>query len=347
MKSRYIKFFKKELVFLLLLLIVVFISFGITYANFIYNSDNKRAVEMFASSLSYNMKINDIYTSNINVAKGSSIIDLEIESTNEVSSYYKLLTNSNVTVYAIEGFVSGTISSGEKTNIKLYIVNTSEEDKNVSFVVSMGYITNTLDDVIIKDGYHMVQNIKNEITYDNKKWVITKINEDTSIDLISKDVFNAKISGYNAYNNLNDLLNSKCTTGNSKSLTVGDVKGINILTEGEYTSVNRLAYYPSSLMDDENVVISDGTMYNGYGYTNKMLVRNKSLLVNVNDELLNQNKYLLNTPYYEVKNGEIFYYVIEMDNGKVNLRKLYDSNNTNYEISSSVRCKVTIKDVAF
>ena len=81
MKNRYIKFFKKELIVLLLLLIVVFISFGITYANFIYNSEDKRAVEMFAGSLNYNLKINDVYQSNIEVPKGSSIINLEIEST--------------------------------------------------------------------------------------------------------------------------------------------------------------------------------------------------------------------------------------------------------------------------
>ena len=80
MKSRYIKFFKKELVFLLVLLIVVCISFGITYANFIYNSEGKRAVEMFAGALSYNIKINGEYKNNIDLIPGSQIVNIDIES---------------------------------------------------------------------------------------------------------------------------------------------------------------------------------------------------------------------------------------------------------------------------
>ena len=347
MKSKYISFFKKELVFLLLLLIVVFISFGITYANFIYNSDDKRAVEMFAGSLGYNIKINDVYQNNIDVYKGSSIIDLEIESTNEVSTYYKLLTSSNLTIYAIEGSVNGTISAGEKVNLKLYVVNTKNDIKKVPFIVSMGYITNTLDDVIIKKGYHELNNIQNEITYDNKKWNILKINEDASIDLLSKDAYSAKLSGYNAYNNLNDLLNSKCTTESSRSVTINDIDSLNIGIENDDITINRLYYFPTLFRNEENVTIENPTIFDGYGYSNKIQVKNKRLLPNNSDDILRQGKYILNTNYYEVSNNEINYYAIEIDNGKINKRKLYDSNNTNYEVSSGVRCIVTIKDVAF
>ena len=347
MKSKYIKFFKKEMIFLLLLLIVVFISFGITYANFIYNSNDKRAVEMFAGSLGYNLMINDVYQNNIGVPKGSSIINLEIESTNEVSSYYKLLTNSDITIYAIEGSVNGTIGSNEKVNLKLNLVNTKDEVKNASFVVSMGYITNTLDDVAIKEGYREVKDIKKEITYDNKKWIITYINEDASIDLISKDVYSAKISGYNAYNNLNNLLNSKCTTANSKSFDINDIEGLAISTENEFRTINRLSYYPSILRNNPNVIIDDENNSDGYGYSNKITLKNNNIPSSVTNDLVKDKKFILNTIYYEVNGNDINYYVIELDNGKVNPKKLYDSNNSNYEVTSNVRCKVTIKDVAF
>lgn len=347
MKSRYIKFFKKELVFLLLLLIVVFISFGITYANFIYNSDDKRAVEMFTGSLDCNIKINNTYQNNINVSKGSSIITLELESLNEVSSYYKLLTNSNLTIYAIEGYTSGAIGSNEKVTIKLYVVNNSSEDKNISFVVAMGYITNKLDDVIIKDGYHEISLIKNEITYDKKKWLIKSINEDASITLISKDVTNTKLSGYNAYNNINDLLNSKCTTTGSRSVSIFDIEGLNIAVDNEFTTINRLVYFPTSFKSEPYVSIDNSVDEEGYSYSNKVLVRKTMIDANINNDLFKQGKYLLNTNYYEVNNNEIYYYALELNDGKVNLRKLYDSNNTDYEITSGVKCIVSIKDIAF
>jgi len=347
MKNKYIKFFKKELIFLLLLLIVVFISFGITYANFIYNSEDKRAVEMFTGSLSYNLKINDTYQSSLIVNPGSSILNIEIESTNEISTYYKLLTNSDVTIYAYDGLVNGTISSGEKTNIKLYVINNSSVGKAVSFVVSMGYITNTLDDVIIKDGYREIENIKKEITYDKKKWFISKINEDSSIDLISKDVYITKISGYKSYNDLNNLLNSKCTTLGSRSIDVNDLDNLIINTDKNYTELNRLIYYPSIFRSNNVVIEDDNVNENGYGYTNHILVKNKNISFTVSNEILKQNKYLLNTNYYEIDNNKILYYVIEMDNGNLVLRKLYDSNNTNYEVSSNVRCTVNIKNTSF
>ncbi|MBR4693741.1 MAG: hypothetical protein IKP07_02915, partial [Bacilli bacterium] len=183
MKSKYISFFKKELIFLLVLLIVVCISFGITYANFVYNSEDKRAVEMFAGALSYNLKINGTYQNNIDLVPGSSIIDLEIESTNEISSYYKLLINKKITVYSIDGITKGVIGSNDKVNIRLYIVNPSNDNINISFIVSMGYLTNTLEDVKVNDGYYEIGKMKEEITYSNKKWNILRINDDASIDI--------------------------------------------------------------------------------------------------------------------------------------------------------------------
>ena len=62
MKERYIKFFKKELVFLLILLLVVCFSFGVSYSNFVYNSDKHRAVEMYTSSLKYEVTINNTFS---------------------------------------------------------------------------------------------------------------------------------------------------------------------------------------------------------------------------------------------------------------------------------------------
>jgi hypothetical protein len=347
MKDKYIVFFKKEIIFLLLLLIVVCISFGITYANFVYNSNDKRAVEMFAGSLNYNLKINGEYQNSIEVSKGSSIINLEIKSTNEVSSFYKLLTNSDIVIYTIEGNASGVIGSNDIVNIKLYIVNNKEDIVNVPFIVSMGYLTNSLDDVKVVENYHEIQNIKHEIEYDNKTWIIGRINDDASIDLISKNLYNIKLSGYDAYNDLNSLLNSKCITNGSKSIDINDINGISLMTYNDYTTINRLSYFPSIIKNIEDVIIeNDYISESGYSYSNSILIRNKKINNNMDDTYKN-GKFLLNNLYYEVDNNEIFYYVIELDNGKVNLRKLYDSNNSNYEISSNVRCILNIKDSVF
>ena len=347
MKNKYISFFKKEIVFLLLLLIVVCISFGITYANFVFDSENKRAVEMFTGALTYNLKINGTYQNNITVPSGSSILNIEIEGMNEISSYYKLLTTSNATIYSIEGNTNGIIGPTDKVSIKLYIVNNKQEEVVVPFIVSMGYITNKLDDVIIKDNYHEINNIKSEITYDNKKWNVLRVNEDASIDLVSKETYNIKLSGYSSYNNLSDLLNSKCSTIGSKSLNAIDVGGINIITDTEYTTINRLIYYPSVLKNSEDFIVNNNSNETTYDYTNHLLVKNKMIVSDIANELFKKNKYLLNTNYYEVINNEVNYYVIEVDNGVVNLKKLYDSNNTNYEITSNVKCKLNIKNISF
>lgn len=348
MKNKYIKFFKKELVFLLILLIVVCISFGMTYANFVYNSENKRAVEMFTSSLKYNLKINEVYQNSIVITPGSHIVSLEIESTNEISAYYKLLTNSNLTIYSFEGYSKGAIGSGEQLNVKLYIVNNTNKDVDVPFSISMGYLTNTLDDVIVNDGYHEIESIKNEIKYDNKKWNILRINEDASIDLVSKDNYAVTLGGYDNYNNLYNLLNSKCTTKNSKSLNVTDVNDLDILTSEDYININRLTYYPTILKQSNDIIDNKHEDENsGYNYSNNIQIRKKIINSSIENELFKNSKFLLNNSYYEVNGNEINYDVIEVNSGNINFKKLYDSNNTNYEINSNVKCIVNIKNVAF
>ncbi len=353
MKNKYIKFFKKELVFLLILLIVVCISFGMTYANFIYNSENKRAVEMFTGSLKSNIKINGTYSNSITLSPGSSIINLEIESTNEISSYYKLLTNKNIMIYSYEGLTNGAIGSKDKVNVKLYVFNNAKEEIDVSFIVSMGYLTNTLDDVKVKDGYYEIKSMNSEITYDNKKYKVLKVNDDASIDLLSKDTYKVIVSGYDGYNNLNNLLNSKCTTKNSRSINVNDIEGLVINNDENFTNINRLTYYPNSFKYDDNVLIDnknysdDEKVLTGYNYSNNVSVKNKKIISNINNEIFKNNSFLLNTNYYEIVGNEINYYVIELNDGKPILKKLYDSNNQNYEITSNVRCIVNIKDIAF
>lgn len=347
MKNKYIKFFKKELIFLLVLLIVVCISFGITYANFIYDSESKRAVEMFAGALTYNIKINGNYQNNIDLISGSQIVDIELETTNEINSYYKLLVDKNIPVYSIEGSSEGIIGSNDKIKIKLYVVNNTPNILNVSFLVSMGYVTNTLDDVIINDGYKEIESMKAEITYDNKKWSILKINDDSSIDLIGNDLYKVTLSGYDGYNNIKSLLDSKCL--NSRSINIGDIEELLLIPETNYSQINRIVYYPNSFIDNENVIIdtTSSNIMTGYSYTNKILARKMSITSSINTKLFNSKKYLLSTPYYEINNNEINYYAIEIDNGNVKLKRLYNSNNTNYEITSNVRCITNIKNIAF
>lgn len=308
---------------------------------------------MFTGSLKSNIKINGIYSNSVTLSPGSSIINLEIESVNEISSYYKLLTNKNIMIYSYEGPTNGVIGSKDKLNIKLYVFNNAKEEVTISFTVSMGYLTNTLDDVKVKEGFYEIKSMNNEITYDNKKFKIIRINHDASIDLLSNDTYKVTVSGYNGYNNLSDLLNSKCTTKNSRSINVNDIEELIINNDEDFININRLTYYPNSFKYDENVLIDNKSysdeekVLSGYSYSNNISVKNKKITSNINNEIFKNNNYLLNTTYYEIVGNEIYYYVIELNNGKPVLKKLYDSNNQNYEITSNVRCIVNIKDIAF
>ena len=60
MKSdRYISYIRNRIIILCAALVIVCVSFGVSYSNFVYNSKEHRAVEMFVNKLNYVLKINN------------------------------------------------------------------------------------------------------------------------------------------------------------------------------------------------------------------------------------------------------------------------------------------------
>ena len=217
--KRYQKYLKKRIFVLCLLLVVACFSFGYSYSNFIYESNDHRAVEMYVNKLSYDFKINGLDTSTYSLTSGINILNITLKSNNEVETYYKLSYPSNnyLKIYNVGNSNSyGNITSNETKDIKLLIVNSSLESINIEFVVNSGYITNTLDDVRIPlDNTEIIDNINigdyisytpngvidvtkynvtnnfsgynlpQDVYLQNTLWRILNINNDGTIDLIS------------------------------------------------------------------------------------------------------------------------------------------------------------------
>ena len=157
----YFKSKSKKYLLATILLLSLCPLLGLTYSSFIFSSDNYRASEMYIGSLMYGIKINDESVSKITVEPGETEVNIQITSLNTVSSFYKLIykENSNILVEYNEDndLPSGSISNKKEITIK--ITNSSSSNIEVEFDIASGYITNTLDNVIIPNGYKEVTGI--------------------------------------------------------------------------------------------------------------------------------------------------------------------------------------------
>lgn len=349
MRNRYIKFFKKELVVLLILLGVVCFSFGVTYANFVVKSDNYRAVEMFASKLSENIFINGELTNKYTVNPGNNVVNIDIKSLNNVDTYYKLLTKSDLKMFVSYGFASGTLERNETVGLKLYIINPSDEYLDIYFDVAEGYITNKLEDVIITEGYNEIKesiNVGDTVTYNDKEYKILEIKDNGELTLLSNDTKKVTLSGYSSYNDLDNEVNNICE---GRSVSLEDIMKYTNETyveiEDYYTNLPGMNYYPH-VFRNEDVVIDGDNDNNEYGYSYSISLKNRKLVSNnIKDTVFDNGEYLLYTRYYNInKDDKIDFYVMGVKNGTIILKKLYDSNNKNYEFSSNVRCIKTIQN---
>ncbi len=260
-REKYTKYLKKNIVLLVILLIVVCFSFGITYSNFIFESKDHRAVEMYVGKLNYDIKINDILTNKINVSSGNTVIDLKIKSLNKVATNFKLLyeKNDNLDIYYFGNKDTyGSINSNDEIDLKIYIVNKSNNNEICNFMISSGYITNSIDSISINENFKEINskieigdyvNYKsNDLTYKlNKEFTknnedlilrttktmyrILNINEDGTIEIISDPVNTLYLKGSLGYNNivsiLNDLSNSLYKTNysiNVRNLNLEDIE---------------------------------------------------------------------------------------------------------------------------
>ena len=158
----YFKSKSKKYLLATLLITVLCPLIAFSYSSFIFSSDNYRTSEMYIGSLMYSMKINNNAATKITAVPGKSEHTIEITSLNSVPSFYKLIykTNQNILVE----YNNETIDEpkGEITNkreILIRITNSSSSNIEVEFDVTAGYITNTIENVTIPNGYTEVTGV--------------------------------------------------------------------------------------------------------------------------------------------------------------------------------------------
>ena len=195
MKNKYINIIKWSFVFLTVLLIVVCFLLGSSYSNFVYNSNNHRAVEMIVSKLDYKVKVNNEEVSTINLKPGVNLLNIEIESLNEVDTYFKFLVEDDISIFYLDDFLEGMISSNEKKQYRVVALNDSNENKQMKFYVASGYINNKLNDIIIPNNYKEISikfNILSNFKFNDNNdfsWKLLNIDENY-IELISNESIN-------------------------------------------------------------------------------------------------------------------------------------------------------------
>ena len=155
MIKQYFKEKSKKLVLVSGLMCLLGLALSVSYATFVFSSENYRASEMYIGSLLYTLKIDGQSTSKIKVPSGTSDYIVEIISLNTVDTYYKLVYKTDENI-SIKYHIDNSIPQGSITNvktIKLNITNTSTSEIEVELDVMSGYITNTLEQVIVLEGY--------------------------------------------------------------------------------------------------------------------------------------------------------------------------------------------------
>ena len=171
--NRIVDFFKKYLIIISILLSLA-IVLSMSYSNFIVTSGKHKAAEMYIGTLKYSMTIDGSTTNTLSVPAGETIVDVTITNENPIDTYYKLIyqnnsnvsikyyestkdTNDNVTNYSLP---NSKITSSGKNTIKLKITNSSTSSQKVTFKITGGFATNTLNDVTVPSGYTTINTIE-------------------------------------------------------------------------------------------------------------------------------------------------------------------------------------------
>ena len=272
----YFKSKSKKYLLATILLLSLCPFLGATYSSFIFSSDNYRASEMYIGSLMYGIKINDESVSKITVAPGETEVNIEITSLNTVSSFYKLIykENSNILVEYnsdTEDLPSGNISNTRKITIK--ITNASSSNIEVEFDIASGYITNNLDDILIKEGYKEVKDFYKVNTSDIKVAIllngnqVSNLPEDRSYKLENYTCENGGIVEYNSLTKKYTLISSgveNCTLEFVEAPTIGSkiiADNPNIINDSAslFTGTSGTGLYRTTDLTKTEDVDGDGT----------------------------------------------------------------------------------------
>lgn len=237
---------KYSMVFIILILVCI--CLGISYASFIFTSSDYRASQMIISSLKYQISVDDVVTNTISVSPGEKTYSFTITSNNEVATYYKLAyqTNDNISVQygSLGSNTVGQINVGESKEMNIIITNTSSSSIDVNFNVYGGFINNTLDDVIIASGYA-------QISASSDKWYYNCYSDDTDIRcvMLSKGNFadNVASTYVTSATGINFAAISSDTNG----------KGLYFITNTSLTTGGERVYYYRGAVDNNYLVFGN------------------------------------------------------------------------------------------
>ena len=156
-------------------LIGISILLSVTFSSYIVTSNNHKAAEMYIGELKYSIEIDGSTTNTLSVPTGETIIDVKVNNQNPVDTYYKLLylKNSNLTVKYYEttkdtndvvttySKPNDSITNSNSNTIKLKITNSSTSSQNIAFTMKGGYITNTLNDIVVPSTHNEITPLEN------------------------------------------------------------------------------------------------------------------------------------------------------------------------------------------
>ena len=159
-------------------LIGISILLSVTFSSYIVTSNNHKAAEMYIGELKYSMEINGSTTNTLSVPTGETIVDVKVNNLNPVDTYYKLLYLKNTNII-VKYYVSASdlddsnnvvktydkpndsvMSNGSKI-VKLQITNNSTSSQSLGLSVIGGYITNTLNDIVVPSTYNEITPLEN------------------------------------------------------------------------------------------------------------------------------------------------------------------------------------------
>ena len=156
-------------------LIGISILLSVTFSSYIVTSNNHKAAEMYIGELKYSIELNGSSTNTLTVPTGETIIDIKVNNLNPVDTYYKLLylKNTNITVKYYESTKdtndvvttynkpNDSITSSNSNIVKLLITNSSTSSQNIAFTMKGGYITNTLNDIVVPSTHNEITPLEN------------------------------------------------------------------------------------------------------------------------------------------------------------------------------------------
>jgi len=156
-------------------LIGISILLSVTFSSYIVTSNNHKAAEMYIGELKYSIELNGSSTNTLTVPTGETIIDIKVNNLNPVDTYYKLLylKNTNITVKYYESTKdtndvvttynkpNDSITSSNSNIVKLLITNSSTSSQNIALTMKGGYITNTLNDIVVPSTHNEITPLEN------------------------------------------------------------------------------------------------------------------------------------------------------------------------------------------